>query len=117
MPRRDGLTVIKLGGSGAFSPDLRGWAAAVAECGGRAVVVPGGGPFAEQVRIAQPRMGFDDTAAHHMALLAMEQFGHALASFDARLSPADTIAALRRALRDRRVPVWLPTGMALAADI
>ena len=81
------------------------------------MIVPGGGPFADAVRAAQPRMGFDDTAAHHMALLAMEQFGRALASFDARLSPADTIASVRRSLRDKRVPIWLPTRMALAGDI
>ena len=117
MPRGQAPTVIKIGGSAAFSADLRRWAAAVADCGGRAVIVPGGGPFAEQVRIAQPRMGFDDVAAHHMALLAMEQFGRALASFAARLSPVDTLAGLRRALRERQVPIWLPTRMALAADI
>jgi aspartokinase-like uncharacterized kinase len=117
MRPADGLAVIKIGGSCALSLDLRRWSATVAECGGRAVVVPGGGPFADAVRAAQPRMGFDDTAAHRMAMLGMEQLGHALASFDARLSPADTIAAVRRAVRDKRVPVWLPTRMTLAADI
>jgi dihydroneopterin aldolase len=115
MRRGTAPTVIKIGGSAAFSPDLRRWAATVAACGGRAVVVPGGGPFADVVRAAQPRMEFDDTTAHHMALLAMEQFGRALASFDARLSPVDSIAAVRRAVRDKRVPVWLPTRLALAA--
>jgi dihydroneopterin aldolase len=117
MRRAGGPTVIKIGGSCAFALDLRRWAAAIADCGGRAVVVPGGGPFADAVRAAQPRMGFDDGAAHHMALLAMEQFGRALASFDARLSPVDSIAAVRRVLRDRQVPIWLPTRMTLATDI
>ena len=88
-PRGDGPTVIKIGGSCASSLDLRRWAAAVAACGGRAAIVPGGGPFADAVRAAQPAMAFDDVAAHHMALLGMEQFGRALASFDARLSLAD----------------------------
>ena len=115
MPRRDGLTVIKIGGSCAASLDLRRWTGAVAACAGRTVVVPGGGPFADAVRAAQPMMDFDDAAAHHMALLGMEQFGRALASFDARLSPADSIAALRRGLRDGKVPVWLPSRMTLAA--
>jgi dihydroneopterin aldolase len=63
-------------------------------------------------------MGFDDAAAHHMALLGMEQFGRALASFDARLSPVDSIAGLGRGLRDNKIPVWLPTRMTLgAADV
>src|SRR5262249_61777141 len=34
----------------------------------------------------------------------------------AKVVPADSAAAIRRALRDSSVPVWLPTRMALAAD-
>jgi dihydroneopterin aldolase len=115
MPTGNGPTVIKVGGSCAASLDLRRWTGAVAACAGRAVIVPGGGAFADAVRAAQRTMRFDDAAAHHMALLGMEQFGRALASFDARLSPADSIAGLRRGLRDNKVPVWLPTRMTLDA--
>ena len=115
MRQADGPTVIKIGGSCAASLDLRRWAATVAECGGRAVIVPGGGPFADAVRAAQPRMGFDEAAAHHMAMLGMEQFGYALASFDGRLTVADSMAGLRRALADDKVAVWLPARMAMAA--
>ena len=71
MRGRD-LTVIKLGGSHAFAPQLKDWIGAVAAQAGRIVLVPGGGPFADAVRDAQARMGFDDGAAHRMALLAME---------------------------------------------
>lgn len=118
MGAADRPAVIKIGGSCAFSLDLRRWTAAVGECGGRAVVVPGGGPFADAVRTAQPRMKFDDAAAHRMALLGMEQFGHALASFDLRLAVADGMEDLQRALSDGKVPVWLPARMAmLATDI
>jgi dihydroneopterin aldolase len=114
----DGPVVIKIGGSCASSLDLRRWTAAVAACGGRAVVVPGGGPFADAVRQAQPRMKFDDGAAHHMAMLGMEQFGHALASFHERLSATDNMADLQRAQSEGNVPIWLPARMALqAADI
>jgi aspartokinase-like uncharacterized kinase len=114
----DGPTVIKIGGSCASSLDLRRWTATVARCGGRAVVVPGGGPFADAVRVAQPQMGFDDAAAHHMAMLGMEQFGHVLAGFDRRLVAVDSMAALRRALAAGKVAVWLPARMAIkAADI
>src|SRR5215470_17208654 len=113
--RHAGPAVIKIGGSCAFSLDLRRWTEAVAACGGRAVVVPGGGPFADAVREAQPKMGFDEAAAHHMAMLGMEQFGYALASFDGRLTVADSMAGLRRALADDKVAVWLPARMAMAA--
>ncbi len=118
MGKGNAPAVIKIGGSTASSLDLRHWAGLVARCGGRAVVVPGGGPFADAVRAVQPQMGFDDAAAHHMAMLGMEQFGHALASFDRRLAVADSDAALRSVLAEGKVPVWLPARMAMnAADI
>jgi 5-(aminomethyl)-3-furanmethanol phosphate kinase len=114
MRGRRGLTVVKLGGSYAFSSDLPGWLEAIASSAGDIVLVPGGGPFAEAVRAAQPRMGFDDDAAHHMALLGMAQYGRALAALDARFISAASITAIRRALRVGNVPVWSPTEMVLS---
>jgi aspartokinase-like uncharacterized kinase len=112
------LTVVKLGGSLASSPALKPWLDAIGRCAGHVVVVPGGGPFADAVRAAQPRMGFDDGAAHQMALLAMEQYGRALVGLADGLTLAGSVAAIRRALRDGRVPVWAPTRMAqCAADV
>jgi len=108
-------TVIKLGGSFAFSACLRDWIAAIAGCAGRIVVVPGGGPFADQVRAAQSQMGFDDRAAHRMALLAMEQYGCAIKSLHDALLLANSVESIRRGLADDQVPVWLPTQMALGA--
>lgn len=106
-------TVVKLGGSFAFSPHLRDWIAALAARAGGIVIVPGGGPFAGAVRAAQAPMGFDDRAAHRMGLLAMEQYGCALASLDERLTLADSLAAIGRGLAAGTVPVWLPAQMAL----
>jgi dihydroneopterin aldolase len=108
--------VVKLGGSFAFSEHLRKWIEALAACAGRVVIVPGGGPFADTVRLAQTRMGFDDGAAHHMAVLAMEQYGRALASFSRALSPADSVRAIRQHLEADRVPVWMPSPMVLGAS-
>jgi aspartokinase-like uncharacterized kinase len=73
-----GLTVVKLGGSQIGSKALAGWIAAIKAARGRIVVVPGGGPFADTVRAMQPVLGYDDDAAHDMALMAMAQFGRAL---------------------------------------
>lgn len=39
----------------------------------RVVIVPGGGVFADQVRMAQKTYQFNDEIAHQMALLAMQQ--------------------------------------------
>lgn len=107
--------VVKLGGSLASSQNLQQWIAACAACAGRVVIVPGGGPFAEAVRSAQARMHFNDQAAHEMAVLAMEQYGRALASLHALLAPADSPDAIRHCLAGRRVPVWMPARMVFDA--
>lgn len=109
------LTIVKLGGSHALEPHLKEWLAALAACGGRIIVVPGGGPFADKVREMQISIGFDDYAAHHMALLAMEQFGAAIGGLEPRLVHAASLAAIDEALRQARTPIWMPVKMALAA--
>jgi 5-(aminomethyl)-3-furanmethanol phosphate kinase len=111
-----GPVVVKLGGSFAFSQHLHAWISALAACAGRVIIVPGGGPFADSVRSAQSGMGFDDQAAHHLALLAMEQYGRALISLNGLLAGADSAHVIHRELAAGKVPVWLPARMALAAD-
>ena len=108
--------VVKLGGSHASSPHLTAWLDALLNLRGRVVIVPGGGPFADAVRTAQPVMGFDDRAAHRMALLAMDQFGCALASLRPSLTLAESVPAIRASLRAGAVPVWAPTRMVLKAN-
>lgn len=111
------LTVVKLGGSHAFSPHLLAWLRAIEAVAGRAILVPGGGPFADAVRTAQPAMGFDDVAAHDMALLAMAQYGRALVALGRGLVMADSLGAMHAALAVARVPVWSPMAMLRDADI
>jgi aspartokinase-like uncharacterized kinase len=109
-----GPTVIKLGGSFAFSPGLRDWIKAIVVHAGRIVIAPGGGPFADTVRTAQARMGFDDRAAHRMAVMAMEQYGYAIAGMSKRLQLADSLEAIHQGLASGKVPVWSPAQMVLA---
>lgn len=108
------LRVLKLGGSLYGSPDLPHWLAALASARGL-VVVPGGGPFADQVRTAQSHLCFDDAHAHHMALLAMEQFGLALCGLAPGLRPVATRDAMADTLARGQTPVWMPTAMSLFA--
>src|SRR5579875_2749273 len=116
--RNPAAIVVKLGGSQAGRPHVGGWLEALAACAGHVVLVPGGGPFADVVRTLQPKIGFDDIAAHHMALLAMEQFGRALASLRSGFELAVSMAAIADALERGCVPVWAPLMMAArAADI
>jgi dihydroneopterin aldolase len=106
--------VVKLGGSLAGSAELGAWLEVLGRAGGgRAIVVPGGGPFADQVRAAQRSLGFDDGTAHHLAILAMEQFGRVLAALGSGLVPADSRRAVERALAAGKVAVWLPARMTL----
>jgi len=99
------VLVLKLGGSHAASPLLHDWLAAIARGRGPIVVVPGGGPFADAVRAAQPAMGFDDSAAHRMALMAMAQFATALASVSPRFALTDELGAIPAMLAAGRVPL------------
>lgn len=108
--------VVKLGGSHAGSAALRPWLRAVATAAGRVVLVPGGGPFADAVRAAQARLGFDDATAHAMALLAMGQFALLLASLEPALVLAESPTAIAGALAERRVPVWTPPPSLGPAD-
>src|SRR3546814_1733087 len=103
--RRRPLWVVKLGGSLAGGPELTGWLDALAAGGGSIVLVPGGGPFADAVRTMQRRWSFGDATAHHLALLAMEQYGLMLAGLQPVLRPAASRAAnLRRLGRSEEQP-------------
>jgi len=107
--------VVKLGGSYAGSAQRSDWLDAIDACAGQVILVPGGGPFADAVRTAQREMGFDDSAAHRMALLAMEQYGCVLASLRPRLKLASSIEEIRGVLAHDGVPIWAPARMVLAA--
>jgi aspartokinase-like uncharacterized kinase len=106
------MWVIKLGGSLLSSGSLKDWLSIITEFGaGKLVIVPGGGVFAEQVRIAQKKWRFDDKTAHQMALLAMEQYAYLLKSYAPVLHVSDSIEGIERAVNLNQIPVWLPSKM------
>lgn len=109
------VTIVKLGGSLAHTPQFPAWLEALAAWGGPLVLVPGGGAFADCVRAAQGTMRFNDAAAHRMALMAMGQFGIALAAYSASFTLAASCDELDRALSAGEIPVWLPEKMVLGA--
>ncbi len=127
------MWVVKLGGSLARGPELRPWLKVLSgERSGRRtspqggtalrerglVIVPGGGPFAERVRELQDEYAFDNASAHHMGILAMEQYGRMLAALEPGLVPVSSVSAIRDALRSGGVPVWMPARMTAGrADI
>ena len=107
--------VVKLGGSLHDSPELAGWLRMLAYAGGRIVVVPGGGPYADTVRAAQMRVGISDAAAHHMALLAMDQYALMLCDLQPNLVPAASTQEIAKAIAHGLTPIWLPSKMSLKA--
>lgn len=109
--------VVKLGGSTAGSIEMEQWVAVLASATMPLVIVPGGGPFADQVRVSQKEMHFSDAAAHEMAILAMEQFGIVIAERHPRFQPARSLHDLQTVLAGGAVPVWLPSQMTRHADI
>jgi dihydroneopterin aldolase len=115
--RSSRLAIVKLGGSHANGPHLKAWLAAIVAEAGPIAIVPGGGPFADAVRTAQASMGYDDRAAHEMALMAMAQFGCALQSLNPALTLTASRSAIWRALKEGKVPVWSPEPMARAAAL
>jgi aspartokinase-like uncharacterized kinase len=80
------------------------------------LIVPGGGDFAEQVREADRRFHLGDTAAHAMALLAMDQYGYMLN----QLIPGSIVTAeLDNALKSAesgQASILLPSELVMKSD-
>lgn len=107
--------IVKLGGSLFGAPALDALLDVAVRHG--ALIVAGGGVFAESVRNAQQGLGFDDVAAHRMAIFAMEQGACLLAVLRPDFAICATLAEIREAARSRRPAIWSPSTLALAADV
>ena len=106
------MWVVKLGGSLNQDASLPQWLDLLAELGGgRVIVVPGGGAFADQVRDAQSQWQFDDLAAHNMAVLGMAQTALMLQGLCPALQAAAGEQPLRRVLQGGQTALWLPLDL------
>jgi aspartokinase-like uncharacterized kinase len=120
------MIIIKLGGSLSRSDMLINCLNAVEKnYPSRAVViVPGGGAFADQVRLAQQHWQFDDNTAHDMALLAMQQMALMFKGLKPDFAIAHTVAAIQQLSERKQVVIWSPditelenAGIAASWDI
>jgi len=111
---RPPLLILKLGGSLARSPLLDRWLAVLARGPARVarLVVPGGGPFADAVRLLEADLGLDATTAHRCAILAMQQYGLVMAQRAPALTPVEDEAEIARLRLRAGAGVWLPWHMA-----
>jgi aspartokinase-like uncharacterized kinase len=112
-------TVVKLGG--ALLADVNALDAVLSIVGApvlarRLLIVPGGGPFADAVRDADARIGLADSAAHWMAVLAMDQYAHLLAARMPGAALVEDPHEIAAAIEGGRVPVLAPSRWLRAAD-
>ena len=119
LPALNVETVVKVGGSLLGNVSQLDTALAVLarlSRERRLVVVPGGGPFADAVREIDRRLELTPTAAHWMAVLAMDQYGHLLV---ARLRGSVLVSRpseIAAAVESRLLPVVAPSCWLREAD-
>lgn len=104
------LAVVKLGGSIVRGGALAGWLDVIADAQRPIVLVPGGGALADEVRHCQRQLGFGDSTAHRMALLAMDQLAWAIAGMTPGYEVGTTIEDLHNVHGRGLVAVWAPSA-------
>jgi len=103
------MWVVKIGGSLAKDPLLVDWLEQLSDLGGgRVVIVPGGGGYADGARLAQREWHLDDVVAHNMAILGMGQFAFMLQGLCPDLVLAADERELERTVHSGRVALWMP---------
>lgn len=104
--------VIKIGGSLYNSPNLVEWLNTLSGCGSQnIIIVPGGGPFADQIREADKQFSLDQELAHYMAVLAMQQYGYLMKSLCPKLHLVSSKQQLNDCWNTRKVAIWEPFDM------
>jgi 5-(aminomethyl)-3-furanmethanol phosphate kinase len=104
------MIVIKLGGSLAASGKLQQCLDKIEHSyqGKAIIIVPGGGVFADQVRLTQKQWQFDDRTAHLMALLAMQQMALLFKALKPNFTIATTTTELHKQMNQQNVVIWSP---------
>ena len=74
----------------------------------KTVIVPGGGAFADQVRTEQSHWLFDDSTAHKMAILAMQQMALLIHGLKSHWPMAESTSRITEQLNTHNVSIWSP---------
>lgn len=112
------LAILKIGGSLAHGQALPALCQEIGRLGAfyPLLVVPGGGEFADQVRLAYRRFHLGETAAHTMALLAMDQYGILLSELIPNSVLVSDLLPARRLAAAGQTPILLPAALLQQAD-
>jgi aspartokinase-like uncharacterized kinase len=112
-PPGEMMAVLKIGGSLSRSPALTDLCREISRLGAhhRLLVVPGGGEFADVARDFYARVQLSETAAHRMAILAMDQYGYLLGDLIPDVELATDLPQALQITTRGRVPVLLPARL------
>jgi 5-(aminomethyl)-3-furanmethanol phosphate kinase len=105
--------VVKIGGSLAMQPDkLKDLCVKLGEASKthRLIVVPGGGEFADIVRIYDKEFELPQKISHRMAILAMDQYGLLLSALVPRSVVVNKFEDLSEGITPHRLVVFLPSN-------
>jgi len=110
--------VLKIGGSLGRGSGLEALCREISRLGQchRLLIVPGGGVFADQVREMYRRCSLNETAAHWMALLAMDRYGCFLNQLIAGSSITRVPHPADEQMENRRLTVLLPYSVMFQTD-
>jgi aspartokinase-like uncharacterized kinase len=82
----------------------------------RLVIVPGGGPFADAVRVIDDALDLPDGVAHWMAIRAMDEYAHLITDLVPECSLAVDALQIESALMVGFIPVLAPYRWLRDAD-
>jgi aspartokinase-like uncharacterized kinase len=116
FPTRAFERVVKVGGGLAAHPDALRAVLDDLMNAGSPLVVPGGGPLADTVRVLDRALALGDSHAHWMAVLAMDQYAELLVSQCRRAVRVETLEEARHVAMSKRLPVLAPSRWLRQAD-
>ena len=101
------MILFKLGGSLLNSRFMKIWIKFITNhFKGRAIIIPGGGLFANHIRAVQKDYNLENDIAHDMALYSMSQMGLLISSIDRiNLHFCNTKHEISRVIEDNKVPI------------
>ena len=110
--------LVKVGGSlsncSQLPANLAIWSTLAGEY--RLLLLPGGGPFADAVRLADGRFNLSESTAHWMAILAMDQFAYLLADLLPDGSLVRDLVTARAVATAGRLAVLAPSALLFDLD-
>jgi aspartokinase-like uncharacterized kinase len=111
--------LLKVGGSLALYPEkLRALCIKLSEVSKKhkLIIVPGGGEFADVVRILDKRFSLSCGTSHKMAILGMDQYGLLLSDLMPNSVVVRKLEEIKSSFEIEKLPVFLPSKLLFKED-